>query len=396
MDEQDNYWRDRTIARLLKAEGKGVTALSKILPIYNQAQSNIDKAIQALYDNYSKKGLLDVSELKKSLSPTEQKVFLKKLEVKMRALGINPDDVFDQRYLSRLSRLEALKEQVRIEVMSIAPDEVKLSESTYSSIAKSSYAGMQGDMQTLGVNPAFSTLDTSIVNEMLRHQWYGGNYSSRIWGNTDELAQRLPIILGSALSSGQSYEKTARMLREEFEVSQYNASRLVRTESNFFHNQAELQSYIDDGIIDYDYDAVMDGKTSKICKRLNNKRFKVKDAVVGLNYPPMHGHCRSTTAPVFVGDEERVGTRAERVARYDLGPTNAQLKKQWAKKIKSDIVSKESSPVEALANKFKGNDLLDELQKLIMNTPKEDPTRPAIVKAAELYGWRYQKPVEKD
>lgn len=381
-------WRDRTIARLLKSEAKGVAALSKILPVYDEAERAINKEIQSLYANYGKKGILSVSDLEKALTETEKAAFMKKLDTKMRLLGLKPEEVFDERYLERLTRLEALKAQAKVEVMSIAPQEVNISETTYRSIGQSSYAGMQGDISTMGITPAFATLDTDIVDIILRSKWYGGNYSSRIWTNTDILAQRLPIVMASALSSGQSYQKTARLIADEFAVSHYNASRLVRTESNYFHNQAELQSYIDDGITEYDYDAVMDGRTSRICRGLNNSRFKIEDAQVGKNYPPMHVHCRSTTAPVFPDEPKRVGTRAERTARYEIGQTNAQIKRQFASDLADNLRVAKPTPIEALASKYSGNELIAQIDKLIQGTEKGEPTRPALVKAAELYGWR--------
>ena len=46
---------------------------------------------------------------------------------------------------------------------------------------------------------------------------------------------------------------------------------------------------------DYKYVAKIDKKTSKICHSLNGKVFKVKDMIPGINAPPMHPWCRSTT-----------------------------------------------------------------------------------------------------
>nr|WP_225973858.1 minor capsid protein [Staphylococcus epidermidis] len=48
---------------------------------------------------------------------------------------------------------------------------------------------------------------------------------------------------------------------------------------------------------EYKYVAKKDKKTSKICHSLNGKVFKVKDMIPGVNAPPMHPWCRSTTVP---------------------------------------------------------------------------------------------------
>jgi NAD+--asparagine ADP-ribosyltransferase len=44
--------------------------------------------------------------------------------------------------------------------------------------------------------------------------------------------------------------------------------------------------------------AVMDSKTSEICREHDEKEYDVSDATVGRNYPPLHPRCRSTTVQV--------------------------------------------------------------------------------------------------
>ncbi|WP_316959815.1 minor capsid protein [Staphylococcus sp. IVB6181] len=47
--------------------------------------------------------------------------------------------------------------------------------------------------------------------------------------------------------------------------------------------------------------AKLDERASKICRQNDDKVFYVKDMVPGVNAPPMHPNCRSTTAP-YVGN----------------------------------------------------------------------------------------------
>lgn len=79
----------------------------------------------------------------------------------------------------------------------------------------------------------------------------------------------------------------------------YNASRLLVTESARVQAESQKLTYLkdlgEDG--EYKYVAKIDKKTSKICHTLNGKVFKVKDMVPGINAPPMHPWCRSTTVP---------------------------------------------------------------------------------------------------
>ena len=60
--------------------------------------------------------------------------------------------------------------------------------------------------------------------------------------------------------------------------------------------------------------AKIDKKTSKICHSLNSKVFKVKDMIFGVNAPPMHPWCRSTTVPHVGNWRDRFFT--ERKGKY--------------------------------------------------------------------------------
>ena len=301
-----DYWLQRTKSRLDYAERIGYSAMEKILPIYEQALRNINKEINRLYVNYADKTGLDVMELTKILSGADRENFLTSIQAKMRKLGFNVADVYDPAYIGRLTRLEAMKQQIYWEIQAIAPRELEISEKAYSKIIEESYSASRRDIREyLGRDyRGFAHIDDMTKYQILRENWQGGNYSTRIWANNAILNSRiqevLPKVVGGGLMSGISQEKMQRQIREYFDVGRYYAMRLVRTETNYFTNQAELQSYVDEGIEYYRYKAILDKRTSHICGDiLNNQIFKVSEAQVGLNYPPMHPNCRSDTEVVF-------------------------------------------------------------------------------------------------
>ncbi len=233
--------------------------------------------------------------------------------------------------------MEALQKQTYIEIMSIAPQEVNITDPHYREVLTGNYKAMQSDLKEQGIIPQFSQLDNKVADAVMRSQWFDGNYASRIWSNTKNSASEIPNIVGGGLTSGQSYQRTAQILKERFDVARYQAVRLVRTETNYFNGQAELQSYVDDGIQEYDFDAILDGRTSKICQDLNGQRFLVKDAMPGKNYPPMQGNCRSTTAVVFPGEAIIKPTPKQRIERLDIGPSNKSIASDMAGQMAFDL-----------------------------------------------------------
>ena len=143
-------------------------------------------------------------------------------------------------------------------------------------------------------------------------KWTGEAYSDRIWSNTGALASSVKDELLVSLMTGRSVRDTSQAIAERFEVGQNKARRLVRTESAFFHNQMELLSYEDAEITKYKFVAVLDRRTSEICQEHDNKVYDTDKAVPGVNYPPLHPWCRSTT---IAHDDDIDYSKLERRAR---------------------------------------------------------------------------------
>lgn len=76
---------------------------------------------------------------------------------------------------------------------------------------------------------------------------------------------------------------------------------------------------------DYKYVAKIDKKTSKICHSLNGKVFKVKDMIPGVNAPPMHPWCRSTTVSHVGNWRDRFFT--ERKGKYQTENKESEKEK---------------------------------------------------------------------
>ena len=164
--------------------------------------------------------------------------------------------------------------------------------------------------QGIGAQPEFATINTRLINKIINEDWSGKNYSKRIWANTDKLAEDVREVLTTAAVTGESIYKTSKKVAEKFDTCAYNAERLIRTETTYATNQAELLAYNELDIDEYKFVATLDTRTSETCQKLDGKVFKVKDAQAGKNLPAMHPNCRSTTIPYF-----KEGMPTERIAK---------------------------------------------------------------------------------
>lgn len=150
-----------------------------------------------------------------------------------------------------------------------------------------------------GVQPQFSAVNDRLISKIINENWSGQNYSKRIWSNTDKLADTLREVLTEAAMSGESIYKTSRKVSEAFDTAAYNAQRLIRTETTYATNQAELLAEKELDIDRYKFVATLDTRTSSICQKQDGKIYKTDDAKPGVNFPPMHPNCRSTHIGYF-------------------------------------------------------------------------------------------------
>lgn len=297
MAKPSNYWDKRAIKRLTDAEKQSEAYIKRIQKMYDQANRNIQRDIENIYANYSKATGLDVQSLKTILTKTETA----KLWDELRAKGL--DQYVKGNYKARITRLEKLQAQIYAKAKELYPQEQKAHTDCYKGVINDSYYKAIYDTQMgTGFDFAFSNLDDNMVTGLLNERWSGKNYSQRIWGNTDILAESLSEVIGGAMLSGQSIQKTARQIRERFDVGKYYAERLVRTETNHFNNEADAMAYEEMDVEKYVFLATLDTRTSTICQNLDNEVFELKERQVGVNYPPMHPNCRSKTR-AYMGEE---------------------------------------------------------------------------------------------
>lgn len=157
--------------------------------------------------------------------------------------------------------------------------------------------------QGTGLNLSFSKLNFKDVNKIANYNWSKVKFSTRALYNNNVLADEVVDIIGGALLSGQSFDKTKKQMKERFDVENYKLERLIRTESNYFHNESMAVACEDIGFKKYKFSATLDERTSKICRELDGKIFNFKDRKVGENCPTMHPNCRSTIVPYINPDE---------------------------------------------------------------------------------------------
>lgn len=297
MSKSSNYWDRRALNRLTEAEKRSEKYIQRVKSIYNKAFRNVDVEISKVYKNYAKETGLDTQKLKELLTRSETKKEMQQLKKQ----GL--DKYVLDNYKSRISRLEQIQAQIYAKIKQIYPKEELINTECYKGVINNSYYKALYDARMgVGFDSSFNKIDANLMNSILNEKWSKKNYSERIWGNTNILADKISEIVGGALLSGQDISRTTRQIKDAFNVGKHYAERLVRTESNHFHNEADAMAYEEMGIKEYIFMATLDTRTSIMCQANDHKKYKYSEREVGVNYPPLHPNCRSTTRG-YIDDE---------------------------------------------------------------------------------------------
>ncbi|WP_338964801.1 minor capsid protein [Fusobacterium nucleatum] len=320
-----DYWEERQVKR----EAKAFTKIQDIEKEYKialeKAKQNINKELSRIGTTYMKDNNLSYHDALKFLKGDEYKVWKKDLHDYMaeynKLLKTAPLEA-KKLYLeietlsarSRLSHLDSLRAQIDMELIKVSDNVDGLAKNTLTSIYRDTYTEVAKD---LGVNVIVSP---EKIKTVLDRPWSGANFSQRLWSNTDKLAQTVKREIVNGMIQGINLQTMAKRVSERFETAKKNdVERLLRTEVNYTLNQATLDGYKEAGIEKYEFSATLDSRTSQICSELHGEVFEIKNVAVGLNYPPMHPRCRSTTIPI-IDYESLVKQGRDEIVEKELTP----------------------------------------------------------------------------
>lgn len=108
------------------------------------------------------------------------------------------------------------------------------------------------------------------------------------------------------------------IIRDEEQLAPYRLETIVRTNTTTAYNHGRLTEFVDPEVVRFlkgvRYSAILDTRTTEVCRFLDGKVFKVSDPNLEALLPPNHYNCRSVIVPVVAGeklDESQFITPAE-------------------------------------------------------------------------------------
>ena len=303
--ESNEYWRNRALKLEARANEKSEALQKKLKREYTKAAKEIRQKVDSFYLRYANEQGLSYSEAVKALSSKEAREWRKTIGEYVEEIKALPDGALKSRliaeldmrsYASQQDRLSELASQIDMEIDRLFIGAEQQMSATMTDILEDGYYRKSFDLQQrTGVLTQIPRLSPEFVENALTYPWSGADFSTRLWNNKRALLFSMRQTLTQGAIQGQSIAKMSKSLADTMGKSYIVAERLIRTEANHFHSEADRGAYEAAGVEQYEFMATLDNRVSEVCAGLDGKIFDVKDAQTGVNYPPMHPWCRSTT-----------------------------------------------------------------------------------------------------
>ena len=297
----DDYWEKRE-AENYATINKTLTQYNKeIEAIYTNLNASIDKEIKAFYTEYAQEAGITMAEAKKAAATADIKNFKAKYieYAKNKTFTKTANEemaLYD--LTTKVNRLQLLKANIGVELVKYTNDLDVAMQAQMQAMAEGFYAQQAGILADTIIDNAKAA--KVIVNGSFKN----ATFSERIWANQDILRAEIDKALQQTIIRGAGNREVAKTVQEKLKVTQYEAERLVRTETSRMQTEVRLDSYEKAGIEHVKF--VANAKTAcKSCLDLDGKIFEREEVEISENAPPIHPNCMCALAPVMTAEDEK-------------------------------------------------------------------------------------------
>lgn len=306
--------------RLYNAERKAQAELIKrdldrdklITQLYQESYDRLQAQIDKFYLGYAGREGLTKQEAMKRASEFDVTKFAEKAKkaVKEKDFSHKTNSWLRVYNLKmKVSRLELLKAELGLEIISLTSnlDEV------FDKARRSEYlAEFKRQAGILGIS---SSGATKRLEAILNADFYGQNFSSRVWGKNglqSQLQKDIFASLNRIYTDMNGYQKEMKRLAERYNTSESSAKRLLKTEIARINADTDHAVLKDNGFTHMIF--VAESGACDICKPLDNTAVPIDKVEKGVNMFPMHPNCRCSAYGHIKMDYKAGGSTLDREA----------------------------------------------------------------------------------
>ena len=304
------YWEQKAKDSINRADRQVMNAIPQMVKSFESAKKDLSKEINAFYGRYAKDNKITLAEAQKILNFNELRQFRGNLreyeQLAKQSIGTYSLQVRNLSHKARITRLQALEFECDSILQRLYQEQKKIAESTTSKVYIEEYYHKLFDIeQYTGYQWHFAKIPTYAIEEMLKMPVNHSDIVTRLLRQDIDLEFKIKSMLTQMFTTGKPPQFFAEELGRAIgkiengkgKGKKYEAYRVLYNEAGFALNQADLRAYEIDGIEEYEVLATLDTRTSEICRDMDGKHFPINNVTVGVNYPPFHENCRTTTVP---------------------------------------------------------------------------------------------------
>lgn len=284
--------------KLYNAERKAQAELIKrdierdklLSSLYQESYDRLQSEIDRFYMTYAGKEGLTKQEAMKRASEFDVTKFNDKARraVKNKDFSNKTNSMLRTYNLKmKVSRLELLKAELALEMQNLTTDVNQVFDKARADEFLNEYKRQAG---ILGVS---SSGAEKRMKSILDADFYGQNFSSRVWGRTGlhaNLQRDVFSSLNRIYTDMMGYKQEAKLLANRYGTSKENAKRLLKTEIARINADTQLAMLKDNGFTHMVY--VAEPGACDICGPLDRKAIPIDKVEKGVNMFPMHPNCR--------------------------------------------------------------------------------------------------------
>lgn len=348
MSKNADYWRGRFSILEESAHKQSDQYLQNLEEMFTDAQRTVQADIERWYGRFATNNGISLTEARKLLTTGQLEEFRWTVD---QYIKIGQQNNLSAEWLKKLenasakfyvSRLEAIQLQIQQQIEVLYGNQLDGLDNLLKEIVSSGYTQSAFTIQKgLGFGWDITALNEKKLETLLSKPWTtdGRTFSDRIWIKKNELIGNVQKELTQGLLRGDSPQKITDAIQKKFNVSRYQAGRLVHTETSYFNAVSTKQSYQDLGVEKVEILETLDSHTCEICQPLDGTVIPLSQYEPGVTVPPFHPNCRGTTCPYF---DDMAGERAARNADGEVyyvpaNMTYAQWKEAFVDGVKDGL-----------------------------------------------------------
>lgn len=310
------YWQNSSINTVVLAEKITLDYEKDLENLYLDLSKDIEKELSLIFNKYGKNDKILYNDLRLRIDNKLYKQFKSILKYVCEELSnniINQDIIKLAKNLYRrktISILEYIQFMCDYYICQLSNNNLKYVYSTMNTEYLACYYVyyyyyINGTSKQI----EFIPVSDSTVQKVLKNSWFDGTktctYLERVNISKIQLKNTITDLLPRYIAMGYSLDSCMKEIDKSINRRHGYDIATMRTTSDYICNQAiynvmnnvELDSYV--------YIAILDERTTEQCRTLHDNVYKLSEAKIGINFPPLHFNCRSTVLPYFTEEQQK-------------------------------------------------------------------------------------------